>query len=268
MCELFAISSRLPATVSLSLETLAEHGGGSAPHADGWGIAYYRGDDARVIKDTSAAHDSDWVRFVQSRGLSSTTIISHIRKATRGGVRLQNTHPFARELGGRMHVLAHNGTLEGVFDHPDFALGRFRPIGETDSEHAFCNLLARMEGVWLSAGGAPPLDRRLAVFTAFATQARALGAANFLYADGDTLFVQADKRYRQDGGTRPPGLHMLNRRCRAPRETVSGGGVSVTSDIQAITLLASVPLTDEDWQPLPKNTILALSQGEVVARLP
>ena len=83
MCELFALSSRLPATVSLSLETLAEHGGGSAPHADGWGIAYYREDDARLIKDTSAAHDSDWVRFVQSRGLSSTTIISHIRKAIR-----------------------------------------------------------------------------------------------------------------------------------------------------------------------------------------
>ena len=81
LCELFALSSRLPATVSLSLETLAEHGGGSAPHADGWGIAYYREDDARLIKDTSAAHDSDWVRFVQSRGLSSTTIISHIRKA-------------------------------------------------------------------------------------------------------------------------------------------------------------------------------------------
>ena len=77
MCELFAISSRLPATVSLSLKTLAEHGGGSAPHADGWGIAYYRGGDACLIKDTSAAHDSDWVHFVQSRGLSSTTIISH-----------------------------------------------------------------------------------------------------------------------------------------------------------------------------------------------
>ena len=266
MCELFAISSRLPATVSLSLKTLAAHGGGSAPHADGWGIAYYREGDARVIKDTSAAHDSDWVRFVQSRGLSSTTIISHIRKATRGGVRLQNTHPFARELGGRMHVLAHNGTLEGVFDHPDFALGRFHPIGETDSEHAFCNLLARLEGLWLSGGGAPPLDRRLAVFTAFATQARALGAANFLYADGENLFVQANQRYHEDGCIRPPGLHILNRRCRERQETVSGGGVSVTGDVQAITLLASVPLTDEDWQPLPENTILALSQGEVVAR--
>ena len=50
------------------------------------------------------------------------------------------------------------------------------------------------------------------------------------------------------------------------QETVSVGGISVTSDIQAVTLLASVPLTDEDWQPLPKNTILALSQGEIVAR--
>ena len=33
MCELFAISSRYPATVSLSLKTLAERGGGSAPHS-------------------------------------------------------------------------------------------------------------------------------------------------------------------------------------------------------------------------------------------
>ena len=266
MCELFAISSRLPATVSLSLKTLAEHGGGSAPHADGWGIAYYRDDDVRLIKDTRAAHHSDWVRFVQSRHLSSTTIISHIRNATRGGVRLQNTHPFARELGGHMHVLAHNGTLKGVHDHRDFALGRFRPIGDTDSEHAFCNLLARMEGLWLSDDGAPPLDQRLAVFTVFAEQARNLGSANFLYADGDYLFVQANYRYHEDGTTRPPGLYILDRRCSATQQTVAGGGVSVTSDIQAVTLLASVPLTDEEWQPLPKNTILAVSQGEVVAR--
>ena len=123
-----------------------------------------------------------------------------------------------------------------------------------------------MEGLWLSDGRAPLLDQRLAVFTAFAEQARTLGSANFLYADGDYLFVQANQRYQEDGSTHPPGLHILNRRSRASQETVSGGGVSVTSDIQAVTLLASVPLTDEDWQPLPKNTILALSQGEVVAR--
>ncbi len=58
MCELFSISSRLPATVSLSLKTFAEHGGGSAPHADGWGIAYYREDDARLIKERKLARMS------------------------------------------------------------------------------------------------------------------------------------------------------------------------------------------------------------------
>ena len=265
MCELFALSSRLPATVSMSLKTLAEHGGGTAPHKDGWGIAYYRDDDARVIKDTGAAYDSDWVRFVQSRGLSSTTIISHIRYATHGNVRLQNTHPFARELGGQMHVLAHNGTLKGVHDHPNFSLGRYRPIGDTDSEHAFCNLLARMEDLWLVGGAPPLLSQRLAVFAEFAEQARALGSANFLYADGNYLFVQANQRYHEDGSTRPPGLHMLNRQCQIPQQTVSGHGVSVTSDAQTMTLLASVPLTNEDWQPIAKNTILVLSEGEVVA---
>jgi predicted glutamine amidotransferase len=41
--------------------------------------------------------------------------------------------------------------------------------------------------------------------------------------------------------------------------------VSVTGDAQTMTLLASVPLTNEDWQPIAKNTILVLSEGEVVA---
>ncbi len=69
MCELFAMSSKLPTTVTLSLKTFAEHGGGSGPHTDGWGIAYYHDNYARLIKDRGAAHDSDWVEFVESRRL-------------------------------------------------------------------------------------------------------------------------------------------------------------------------------------------------------
>ena len=67
-----------------------------------------------------------------------------------------------------------------------------------------------MEEVWLSESSVPTLDQRLAVFTAFAEQARTLGSANFLYADGDSLYVQANQRYQEDGFTRPPGLHILN----------------------------------------------------------
>jgi glutamine phosphoribosylpyrophosphate amidotransferase len=39
-------------------------------------------------------------------------VIAHIRKATQGGVALENTHPFQRELWGRYWVFAHNGDLK------------------------------------------------------------------------------------------------------------------------------------------------------------
>jgi predicted glutamine amidotransferase len=41
-------------------------------------------------------------------------------------------------------VFAHNGTVRSARDLP---LGRFRPIGSTDSEHAFCAMLAMPEPV-------------------------------------------------------------------------------------------------------------------------
>ena len=37
-------------------------------------------------------------------------------------------------------------------------------------------------------------------------------------------------------------------------------------DSQVVILLASVPLTEEDWVPLPEYTILAIRHGEVVAQ--
>jgi hypothetical protein len=43
MCELLGMSSNRQATVNLSLMKLAEHGGFSGPHRDGWGVAYYEG---------------------------------------------------------------------------------------------------------------------------------------------------------------------------------------------------------------------------------
>ncbi len=67
MCELLGMSSNLPATLSLSLMKLAEHGALSGPHKDGWGVGYYEGGDVRLIKGTEAAADSEWIRFSQAQ---------------------------------------------------------------------------------------------------------------------------------------------------------------------------------------------------------
>ncbi|MEW6273400.1 MAG: class II glutamine amidotransferase [Thermodesulfobacteriota bacterium] len=270
MCEPFAMSSRHPATVTISLDELSRHGGLTGPHRDGWGIASYAGADVRLIKEPQPASDSAYVRFIEQHDIRSRTVISHIRRATRGEPSLANSQPFCRELGGRMHVFAHNGDLPEIARRPGFGLGRFRPVDTTDSEHAFCALLATMEPLWLNGDRKPSLPDRLGVLVQFAASLRALGPANFLYCDGETLFVHAHER-RQDGmpGVHPPGLHVLRRSCPAEPRPFSGQGVTIqwAADSQEVVLVASVPLTGEGWAPLGKGEILAVANGLILERL-
>jgi glutamine amidotransferase len=267
MCELLAISSRFPVTVDLSLEAFSRHGGLSGPHKDGWGIAYYEAGDVRLIKDTIAASQSPWVRFVEERRLHSTLVISHIRRATIGGVELRNTQPFVRELGGRVHAFAHNGHTPGLTSQERFSLRHYRPVGDTDSEHAFCALLGRLQELWLSAGGAPPLTERATIVEAFAADLRSLGPANFLYTDSDALFVHSHRR-RYDDAIRPPGLHMLARECGRGNETFATSGLTVEAENHSVVLFASVPLTDEPWFPLGEGTLVVVKDGLPVDGLP
>jgi glutamine amidotransferase len=266
MCELFGMSARVPAALTLSLDAFARHGGDLAPHRDGWGVAVYEEGDVRRLRGVDAAAESAWVRFLRERGVSTDVAIAHVRKANEGRVALRNTHPFTRELDGRMHVFAHNGHLHGVHDALDLG-GYWRPVGETDSEHAFCALLERLRPLWrdVALGGVPPLEARRAVIAEFAGELRDLGPANFLYADGDALFAHAHRRkWEDDGLVRPPGLHALCRTCAVdPSARVTGGGVSVEAGPQSVQLFASVPLTDEAWQPLPEGTVVAARAGEL-----
>ena len=114
---------------------------------------------------------------------------------------------------------------------------------------------------------------------AFAADARRLGQANFLYSDGDTLFAHGHRRRYQENGriTEPkaPGLNFRYRRCAREGEELACDGLSVRTPSeelrgaskQEIALLASVPLTDEGWTPVPEGTLIAFRGGREVARL-
>ncbi len=263
MCELFALSSRLPTRVGFSLERLARHGGIEGPHRDGWGVAYYEGRDAVIVREPRAAGESALVRYIERFGPPSDLIVSHIRLATQGERALHNTQPFQRELGGRVHVFAHNGRLAGI----DKAHGRYRALGNTDSEQAFCALLEDLAPLWDATDEVPALAERLAAVGAFAARLRPLGPANFLYADAETLFVHAHRRTQADGHIAPPGLYRLTRHCEEGTTHLSDIGISLTGAPQELILIASVPLTKEPWQALAEGEVLALQRGRVVARL-
>lgn len=270
MCELFAMSSRQRASVNYSLDEFARHGGLTRRNASGWGIAYFHDREAFLVKEPEPAHDSPWVRLIAQERLESRFVIAHVRRATVGAPALQNTHPFRRALGGRVHVFAHNGTLAGLHDDTDLDGLRSEPVGDTDSELAFCLLLERMAPLWNERGRTPDVRARFDAFAAFASAMKARGSSNFLYSDGEALFVHADKRVYEEGegysAPRPPGLSMRDGAALHSAGDFSCDGLRIGVRDQRTLLFASVPLDEDGWQPLPEGVALAVQDGEEVLR--
>ena len=267
MCELLGLSSNQPATVSLSIATLASHGNAAGSLRDGWGVAYCEGPDVRLIKDAEPAGESDWVRFIRNHALRSNIVIAHVRTATMGSRAYRNTQPFVRELAGRMHLFAHNGWLPHILERGHFDSTQFNPVGDTDSEKAFCGLLEKMKSIWLRAGTIPTLEERLTIVAAFAEDLRSLGPANFLYSDGDALFAHGHRRMQAaTSKVEPPGLVDLQRVCPRHEQFSTAGGLTIESIDQSVALVASVPLTDAPWAALGEGEVVAICHGQIVAR--
>jgi glutamine amidotransferase len=146
MCRLFGCRSLSPSGVAHELV----HGANalrvqSREHPDGWGLGWYVGRVPQVVRSLSPAHGDEDFEEVSSF-VSASTIVAHIRKASVGGVSLQNTHPF--EWGP--WLFAHNGTIPGweklaacVEAEIDSGL-RAKIQGETDSERCFYLFLTRL----------------------------------------------------------------------------------------------------------------------------
>lgn len=259
------MSSRYPATVQMSLEEFSRHGRLAGPHKDGWGIAWYDERDVRLVKEALPAADSPCVRFIQGNPFTTPFALSHARKASRGAVALRNCQPFVREMGGSWHCFAHNGDLSGIEAAMPAAPDRFQPVGETDSELAFCALLERLRPLWWGREW-PSLESRREVVESFAADLRELGPANFLYCDGDALFAHGDRRHQDDGAIRPPGLWRPQRHCPAGGELATGGlRIEAHGVEQQVVLFASVPLTPEAWAPLTHGEVLVATSGQLVA---
>ena len=165
-----------------------------------------------------------------------------------------------------MHVFVHNGHVPDIKSLSEYRSNSFRPIGDTDSEVAFCSLLERIKPLWQDPDVTPDLSERLQVVAEFANSISRFGPANFLYCDGEVLFAHGHRRKQTDGTFSPPGLFWLHRQCAREDPHSTTSGVSITSLKQDVILVASVPLTPEAWQPFHEGEVIAISNGEIAAR--
>jgi len=263
MCELFAYSSSKPTLARFSLDEFRSHGCAKGPHCDGWGLAFYQEKYAQVYRDENPAAYSEWMEFLLTHEHYSTCVISHIRKATQGGSSLKNTQPFSREGHGARHVFAHNGNLKDFKSVQKFI--NFEPIGETDSEYAFCTLMDAVQSLW--SNGRPTLQQRTDLLATLFCHWSTFGPANIIYSDGEYLFAFANRRTRLDGEIRAPGLYHLTRDEVTHQQRNKLVGVELEGGAGKITLFASVPLSSENWQPFAENELLIARNGEIVTRV-
>lgn len=247
------MSFNLPVRPSISFRGF-RHRGKYNPH--GWGIAFYPDESAQIIKEPIAAEKSSLSQFLQNyREVKSRIFVGHVRFASEGSVSYKNTHPFSRELGGKEYVFAHNGTLS---DYRSLKPGRFKPVGETDSEYAFCYLLNCIEERNITHWGAEDFDWLAKVLK----KINGHGHFNCIFSDGVHLFCYHDKSGYN-------GLCFVQRKppydeIRLLDEDWEINLAEEKKPEQTGFIVATRRLTDESWEDFKHGELMVFKEGKIV----
>ena len=207
MCRLYGFRANEPTKVECTLvlaqnamlrQSRADRRGKS--HPDGWGICSYH-DGRPDLERRAVAAFADAHFSVTAERTYAETVLAHVRMATVGAVRAENTHPFAHGPWS----FAHNGTvtafaaLEGPMAAETGPRLQAHRSGATDSEQLFYWLLGRMERAGIPAdvpcSDLPALKRVVTASLAeLASRCERAGAReparlNLLLTDGSVLLA-------------------------------------------------------------------------------
>ena len=267
MCQLLGMNCNTPTDVTFSFRGFAQRGGNTDQHADGWGIAFFEGENdpegvsddkgLRHFVDHQPACDSPVAELISRYPIKSRNVIAHIRKATQGRVALENCHPFVRELWGRYWVFAHNGDLK---DFSPRLHASFRPVGSTDSERAFCWI---MQELAKSHASVPSIAELSITLRELAAQIAPHGTFNFLLSNGLALWAHASTRLESTG------LYYVERQFPFAHATLCDDDVSVnfadhTRPTDRVAVVVTAPLTtNETWTAFAPGELKVFEAGTV-----
>lgn len=258
MCQLLGVNSKNPADIGFSFSGFRRRGGLTDDHVDGFGVAYFEPTGLRIYCDDRAAMDSPIAELVANAKIKALNTIVHLRKSDDS--LLRNAHPFVREIWGESWAFSHNGkmTIEQATDSDPIRQGvshYYCPVGDTDSEFAFCYLLNQLKDNFEQK----PDDKTL--FGFLTEQCRFLadyGLFNCLLSNGDWLLSYANTLLFYVTRQAPFGLATL------VDADISIDFQQVNEPDDVITVLATIPLTtNEDWQQLAVNECVIFAEGRI-----
>jgi len=242
---------------------------GSNYNCHGWGLCCYpdNGKSAMLFKEHVNGEYSQLAEFLLDyRGLKSKTFIGHIRRASKGRLCHDNTHPFTRYFGGREWVFCHNGTLQTPNKLKRLS---FKPIGGTDSERSFCFLMSKLrklkirpvqQGMYFGYTD-NNLFELYDILSTINTQGD--GSFNTIFCDSEFLFC-----YRDMIGARK--LYYLERKYPFSTTELRDSDLLIDLNFQKGWtergfVIASECLSSEDWVSFEPGQLLVFRNGTKVA---
>ena len=232
-------------------------------HVDGWGVAYYRNRQPLVLRGIEPAYQDP--RFHEACvAARSTTVMAHVRRASKGTLKRENCHPFTR---GKW-TFAHNGTLTALealrerLYRETKAASRRLILGDTDSEIIFHWLLDSLERQKAVAG-----DRCLSLPRMRQTIATALADLDSRNAQAEQGSTKADPVARLNvfltNGSVLIAARMRNSLHKLTRKTRLKNGTTARS----ITF-ASEPFGPGNWRQIDDLSVVSLSSEFKLASAP
>ena len=255
MCQLLSMNCNTPTDIVFSFTGFSERGGRTDEHKDGWGIAFFEEQGVRHIIDDKPAVESPLAEIVKTQPIKSKNVIAHIRKATQGEISLQNCHPFIRRAWGQEWVFAHNGDLKTFA--PELH-GPYQPVGNTDSELAFCFL---MQSLTEEFGAVAPSIHQVREFLIrFSAEVAQHGTFNFTLSNGAALYVHCSTKLHYVERHYPFTTAALN------DENLAVDFSQVTTPQDRVAVIVTEPLTNnESWVAFAPGELKVFVDGRALA---
>ncbi|MDO5783755.1 MAG: class II glutamine amidotransferase [Eubacteriales bacterium] len=230
MCELFGFSSQKKENITGYLEEFYSH---SVQHPHGWGLVTFEGDQAFIEKQPVQATKSEYLKARLLDSVEAENAFGHIRYATIGHVDYDNCHPYTKkDANGRRWTLVHNGT---IFCYPPLDMFINIQQGNTDSERILLYLVSLIDQTEQEAGRRLSAEERFRVIDTAVVDMAPDNKLNLMLFDGEQMYVHTNYK---------DSLYLLEK--------------------EGSTMFATVPLSEERWEPVPFAQLLAYQGGKQI----
>ncbi|WP_301099086.1 class II glutamine amidotransferase [Otariodibacter sp.] len=252
MCQLLGMNCNTPTDITFSFEGFRKRGGLVDCHKDGFGIAFFEGKGVRIFRDNQPGASSPIADLVSQYRIKSYNVIAHIRKATKGEINLENTHPFIREIWGENWVFAHNGTVD---DFETFPNNYYQPIGTTDSELAFCYIATKLKSKFIKKPEEKELFDAIVELTNEIAQH---GVFNFILSNGHWMIARCSTNLHYVCRKAPFGTALRD-------DDVMIDFRKYTLESDKVTIITTKPLTkNENWIKMKNGGYAFFKDGDLL----